>query len=111
MSSRRSDRATYAKPSPTARGPLDDDRVLDTQVAALPGREWWYYRALRAHTARRAHAAPGETPCGAPAHHHPSPSRVGRARATRRASPHMARGACGNALLGPNLAKPQILAK
>src|SRR5438552_2057980 len=46
------------------------------------------------HSAHRARASRGETACGAPAHHHPSPSHGAPEHPTYRASPHTARAAC-----------------
>src|SRR5712691_10258589 len=50
-----------------------------------------------AHTARRARAAPRETACAGPAHHHPSPSRAAPDPATHRASPNTAPGVSDSA--------------
>ena len=49
-----------------------------------------------AHSVHHARAAPRETTCGVPAHHHRSPSRVALAHFTRRASPNIAPDAFDN---------------
>src|SRR5262249_42355871 len=64
-----SERAPGATPSPTARVALDDDRVLDTWVAAFPDHASWWCRAPPAQSAHCAHATPDETSCGDRVHH------------------------------------------
>src|SRR5262249_53995476 len=63
-------------------------RAPDRPGRGPPGRGSWWCRALLADSVRPARAAHGETGCGGPAHHPPSPSRAAPEHPTRRASPN-----------------------